>query len=75
MTAAKCYRCGAPHLMPREVELAKLVAQSLSNKEIAARMGLTCGSVKEYLFRLYPRVGVTNRTELALWWVGQKKAL
>ena len=53
-------------LAPREVMIARHVAMGLRNREIADRMGLTEGTVKVYLNTLFTKVGVTNRTELAL---------
>lgn len=50
----------------REKELASLIAQGLKNKEIAAVMRLTEGTVKAYLNRPYKRLGVADRYELAL---------
>ena len=53
-------------LAPRELVVARLVGMGLRNREIAARMGLTEGTVKVYLHNLFAKVGVTTRTELAL---------
>ena len=55
----------ADPLTPRERELVGLVSQGLRNKEIAARLGLTEGTVKMHLVRVYGKLGVTNRVELA----------
>ena len=54
-------------LPPRLDQIARLIAVGLPNKLIAAEMGLTYGTVKQHLYRLYRRVGVSNRTELANW--------
>ena len=51
----------------RERQLVELVKQAKSNKEIAFELSLTVGSVKEYMYRLFRKLGVKNRTELALW--------
>jgi DNA-binding NarL/FixJ family response regulator len=53
-------------LTPRERQLISLLVQGLSNKEIAWAMGLSVATVKVYLSRLYPKVGVGDRFELAL---------
>jgi two-component system nitrate/nitrite response regulator NarP len=53
-------------LTAKERAVAGLVAQGLRNKNIAAELGITEGTVKVYLHRIYEKVGVTNRTELAL---------
>jgi two-component system nitrate/nitrite response regulator NarP len=54
-------------LSARERAVVQLVAQGLRNKEIAAELNLTEGTVKVYLHKIYERLGVSNRTELALW--------
>lgn len=51
----------------REKQLVELVQQAKSNKEIAYEMSLTVGSVKEYMHRVFRKLGVRNRTELAMW--------
>jgi DNA-binding NarL/FixJ family response regulator len=53
-------------LTPRERQLVVLVAQGLKNKEIAYQLGVTEGTVKVYLCRLFDKVGVSDRLELAL---------
>jgi DNA-binding NarL/FixJ family response regulator len=46
--------------------LIALVRQAKSNKEIAYELSLTVGSVKEYMHRVFRKLGVRSRTELAL---------
>lgn len=55
----------AAALTPREREIIVLLRQGLRNKQIAAEMGITEGTVKIYLFRLFHKLGVRNRFELA----------
>jgi DNA-binding NarL/FixJ family response regulator len=43
-----------------------LVCQAKLNKEIAYELHLAEGTIKEYLNRIFRKVGVTNRTELAV---------
>jgi two-component system, NarL family, nitrate/nitrite response regulator NarL len=50
----------------REGELITLVTQGLKNKEIASVMGITEGTVKVYLSRLFGKIGARDRFELAL---------
>jgi DNA-binding NarL/FixJ family response regulator len=52
-------------LTPREAELARLVSRGLRNKEVAARLGISEGTVKIHLHRIYEKLGVTSRVELA----------
>ena len=55
-----------PSLSPRERELVDLVRQGLRNRDIAERLGVTEGTVKVYLHAIFDKVGVDNRTELAM---------
>jgi two-component system nitrate/nitrite response regulator NarP len=56
----------APSLTPRERELVELVRQGLRNRDIATQLGVTEGTVKVYLHAIFDKVGVDNRTELAM---------
>ena len=56
----------APSLTPRERQLVELVRQGLRNRDIAAQLGVTEGTVKVYLHAIFDKVGVDNRTELAM---------
>jgi DNA-binding NarL/FixJ family response regulator len=53
-------------LSDRERELVELVCDGLKNREIAERLNTTEGTVKAYLHAIYDKVGVDNRTELAM---------
>jgi DNA-binding NarL/FixJ family response regulator len=53
-------------LTKRESDLVCLLVQGLKNKEIAATLGLTEGTVKVYLCKLFQKVGAKDRFELAL---------
>jgi two-component system, NarL family, nitrate/nitrite response regulator NarL len=55
-----------PPLAPRERELIKHVRQGLRNREIAKELGVTEGTVKVYLHNVFDKLGVKNRTELAI---------
>jgi len=63
---AKEKASNAPSLTPRERELVELVRQGLRNREIATQLGVTEGTVKVYLHAIFDKVGVDNRTELAM---------
>jgi two-component system, NarL family, nitrate/nitrite response regulator NarL len=52
-------------LTPRQTEIAALVAQGLSNKRIAYALGISEGSVKLQMNRIFKRLGYTNRAMLA----------
>lgn len=53
-------------LSPRERQIAEAVARSMRNREIASQLGMTEGSIKVYLNRIFDKLGVENRTELAI---------
>jgi DNA-binding NarL/FixJ family response regulator len=53
-------------LTPREVELVRIAAQGLTNREIGARLGISPGTVKIHLHNIYKKLGVKNRVELTL---------
>ena len=52
-------------LTTREREIALLVAEGLSNKEIARHFHISDGTVKIHLYNTYYKVGVANRASLA----------
>lgn len=56
----------AEPLAAREVEILRLVAQGLSNREIAERLFLAEGTVKNYVTTLLQKIGVRDRTQAAL---------
>ena len=53
-------------LSPRESAVASLVRRGLRNKEIASELGLTEGTVKVHLHKVFDKLGVRGRTELIL---------
>jgi DNA-binding NarL/FixJ family response regulator len=64
--AAKQRASSLPALTPRERELVELVRQGLRNRDIAAKLGVTEGTVKVYLHSIFDKLGVGSRTELAI---------
>jgi two-component system nitrate/nitrite response regulator NarP len=63
---AEAKAASAPPLTRRERELVELVRQGLRNRDIAAELGVTEGTVKVYLHAIFDKFHVDNRTELAL---------
>lgn len=53
-------------LTPREAQLVMLLVQGLRNKEIGACLGITEGTVRIYLTKLFIKVGARDRFELAV---------
>jgi DNA-binding CsgD family transcriptional regulator len=58
---------GESLLTIRERELVSLVAAGLTNREIAVRMSIREHTVKNYLFRIFDKLGVSSRVELILY--------
>src|SRR6188472_2927926 len=56
-----------PTLSAREEEVLRLVAGGLANKQIARRLSITERTVKAHLTNIFARIGVSDRTQAALW--------
>lgn len=56
-----------PQLTSRETEILRLVREGLANKQIARRLDITERTVKAHLTSAFARIGVTDRTQAALW--------
>jgi DNA-binding NarL/FixJ family response regulator len=54
-------------LTNREQEIVPFVAQGLTNKEISSELGLSEHTVKNHLFRIYEKLGISSRVELILY--------
>ena len=54
-------------LTEREQEVLRMISDGLPNKSIARRMGISERTVKAHLTNIYQRLGVTDRTQAALW--------
>jgi DNA-binding NarL/FixJ family response regulator len=52
-------------LTPQELQVATLAAAGLSNKEAAARLFLSVKTIEAHLHRIYRKLGVRSRAELA----------
>ena len=57
---------GNMRLTPRERDIVELVAQGLKNREIAAQLSITTGTVKVHLMHVFEKTGVSDRYELAV---------
>jgi DNA-binding NarL/FixJ family response regulator len=60
-------------LTKREEDLVRLVADGLGNREIARRLNLSEHTIKNYMFRIFDKLGISNRVELVLYAVNNAK--
>ncbi|WP_149261392.1 AAA family ATPase [Actinomadura sp. K4S16] len=51
-------------LTPQELQVVRLAAQGLSNRDIAAQLFLSPRTIGHHLYRAYPKLGVSSRSEL-----------
>jgi DNA-binding NarL/FixJ family response regulator len=52
----------------RQLRVIQLVAQGLKNREIARELGISEPVVRNYLTKIYDKIGVSNRVELVMWY-------
>lgn len=57
-------------LSKREEEVVRLLMNGLSNREIAQELSLSEHTIKNYLFRIFDKLGVSSRTELLIYAMG-----
>jgi DNA-binding NarL/FixJ family response regulator len=67
LVAARAQQHSDPELTPREREVLALLADGLPNKLIARRLDISEKTVKAHLTNIFQRIGVTDRTQAALW--------
>jgi two-component system nitrate/nitrite response regulator NarL len=60
-------------LTTREADLVTLVAAGLTNRDISRQLNLSEHTVRNYLFRIFNKVGTSNRVELALYALSRKR--
>ena len=68
LPVTRAYR--PPTLTARQREVAALVADGLTNREIGERLGIEERSAEGHLERIRLRLGVRSRAQVAAWWVG-----
>jgi len=66
---------GADLLTPREEQVVALVAEGLSNREVARELQLSEHTIKKYLFRIFDKLGISTRVELVLYAVSNGKTV
>ena len=64
---------GSNLLTKREGDVVRLVAEAMTNREISNQLNLSEHTVKNYLFRIFDKLGVSSRTELVLYALSSPK--
>ena len=59
-------------LTKREQQVTRLVADGLSNRDIASMLHLTEHTVSNYLYRIFDKIGVSNRVQLILYTLSRR---
>jgi DNA-binding NarL/FixJ family response regulator len=67
MIAERAQLGGEAGLSTREAQVLGLVAEGLPNKVIARRLEISEKTVKAHLTNVFARIGVSDRTQAALW--------
>ncbi|MGW2870155.1 ATP-binding protein [Kitasatospora sp. NPDC001225] len=63
---------GVPGLTKRESQVAELVAEGLTNKDIAARLTIAQRTAENHVERILGKLGLASRTQLAVWTYEQR---
>ena len=65
-------KSAVPGLTTRQGEVAELVSQGLTNREIAERLGIDERSAEGHVERIRTRLGVRSRAQISAWWVASR---
>jgi DNA-binding NarL/FixJ family response regulator len=58
-------RAAVARLTPQELQIAQLAAEGLSNRQIGEQLFLSHRTVGSHLYHLFPKLGITTRSQLA----------
>jgi len=58
---------GIPLLTPRQEQIVRMVVEGLPNSEISATLHVSAHTVRNHLYRIYEKLGVSSRVELILY--------
>ena len=64
---------GVKLLTKRERDVARLVAEGLTNRDIAKQLGLSEHTVRNYLLKVFDKLGVSTRVELVLYCLQERQ--
>ncbi len=66
-------RAARTALTPREQQVAELVAEGLTNRAVAERLGMAPGTARIHVERILAKLGLTSRVQVATWVVGSSR--
>jgi DNA-binding NarL/FixJ family response regulator len=69
-----CQTCHTDNLTTRETSVAALIAEGLSNHQIAGRLFLADSTVKNVTAMIMQKLGFNNRTQIAIWVIRREVA-
>lgn len=73
LAAAPDFDYAACEISDRELSIIRLIAEGLSNKEIAARLYLSEGTVRNYLSTILCKLQLRDRTQVAIFYYQHKE--
>jgi DNA-binding NarL/FixJ family response regulator len=65
---------GAPLLTKREEQVVRMVTEGLPSSEISRSLRVSAHTLKNHLFRIYEKLGVSNRVELVLYALSKRES-
>ena len=65
---------GANLLSRREQDVVRCLAEGFTNSEIATKLNISANTVKNYLFQVFNKLGVSSRVEVVIYATSQKAA-
>jgi DNA-binding CsgD family transcriptional regulator len=72
--AVAALKAGPSPLTSRELEIASLVAEGLTNKEVAIRLGLSVRTAENHVLNVMNKLGLDNRAQVAAWFARSRTA-
>jgi DNA-binding CsgD family transcriptional regulator len=72
--AVAALKAGPSPLTSRELEIASLVAEGLTNKEVATRLGLSVRTAENHVLNVMNKLGLDNRAQVAAWFTRSRPA-
>ncbi|PYP11971.1 MAG: DNA-binding response regulator [Gemmatimonadetes bacterium] len=67
LASAQPLGASSTHLTPRELEILRVLAEGLANKDIARRLGIEVATVKNHVHNILEKLQVHRRGEAAAW--------